>query len=160
MDQAKAAMMKKIGIKMTVSMGVVMSFILSLVGTLMGGHFTVPSWLISFVISLLISLVIGFIVPIKKVGDAFCNKCKTNPESMKGNLLSGIVSDLIYTPLITVIMVVVMLGNAAKHAPAGAVPTVGQVLPGSLLVCLIVGYVVIIIVQPILLKTFMKGIQK
>ena len=116
--------------------------------------------LIPFVVSLIISLLIGFAVPIKKVGDAFCVKCNADPQSMKGNLLSGIVSDIIYTPIITVIMVIVMLKNAAKHAPAGAVPPISRVLPVSLIVCLIVGYIVIIAVQPLFIKmltTNMRG---
>lgn len=148
--------MRMIGIKMNILMGLTMSIILSFVGTILGGHFSIPAWLVSFGISLVISLVIGFIVPIKKLGDGLCDKCKVNPQSMKGNLLSALLSDFIYTPIITIIMVVVMLGNAAKHAPAGAVPSVGKVLPGSLVVCLIVGFVVIAIVQPIFLKFLLK----
>lgn len=148
--------MRAVGMKMNVLMGVTMSIILSLVGTFTGGHFTVPSWIVSFAISLVISLIIGFLVPIKKLGDMVCNKCKVIPESLKGNLLSGLVSDLIYTPIITIIMVTVMLNSAAKHAPAGAVPPVARVLPGSLITTLIVGYIVIIIVQPIFLKMLIK----
>ena len=153
--------MRAIGIKMNIMMGLTMSFVLSLVGTLLGGHFSIPSWLISFGVSLVISLIIGFIVPIKKVSDIFCNKCNTKPESGKGNLLSAFISDVIYTPIITIIMVSVMLTNAAKHAPAGAaVPTVGQALPGSLIVCFIVGYVVIAVVQPIYIKKLTRNINK
>ena len=148
--------MRLVGIKMNILMGVSMSFILSLVGTVTGGHFSAVSWGVSFMISLVISLVIGFVVPIKKVGDMACKKCKVVPESMKGSLISGFISDLIYTPLITVIMVIVMLKNAAKHAPAGAVPPVARVLPGSLVVCFAVGYIVIIIIQPLFLKMLMK----
>lgn len=152
--------MRSIGIKMNILMGVSMSFVLSLVGTLTGGHFSIPSWIVSFAISLLISLLIGFVVPIKKVGDLLCVKCKVEPASMKGNLVSGIASDLIYTPIITIIMVVFMLSNVAKHAPEGAVPPVGRVLPGSLAICLIVGYVVIIILQPLFLKMLLKNADK
>lgn len=156
--------MRAVGIKMNIMMGVTMSLILSLVGTLTGGHFTIPSWLVSFGISLVISLVIGFAVPIKKVGDSLCKKCKANPQSMKGNLISALASDLIYTPIITIIMVSVMLTNAAKHlppnAPADAVPSIGKALPGSLLICLVVGYIVIVVIQPIFLKMFMKSANK
>lgn len=148
--------MKKVGICMNILMGASMSIILSFVGTMTGGHFSIPSWLISFGISFVISLVIGFLIPIKKLGDALCMKCKVNPNSMKGNFLSAVVSDLIYTPIITIAMVVIMLGNAAKHAPAGAVPPVSKVLPGSLAICLVVGYIVIVIIQPLFLKMLLK----
>ena len=151
--------MKKVMIGMTVCMGLIMSLVLSLIGTLSSGHFTVPSWIISFGISFVISLIIGFLVPIKRLGDGLCRKCNVVPESFKGTLISAVVSDLIYTPIITIIMVVIMLNNAAKHAPAGAVPPVGRVLPGSLAICLIVGYVVIVIVQPILIKLLTKNMK-
>ena len=148
-----------VGIKMTIFMGIIMSFVLSLIGTFMGGHFSIKSWLISFGISLMISWAIGFIVPLKKISDSACKGCKIDPESFKGNLISGLISDLIYTPIITIVMVVVMLGNARKHAPAGKVPTVGKALPGSLLVCFLVGFVVIIIIQPLLIKLFTRKIK-
>lgn len=149
--------MRKMGVIMNLLMGFFMSLILSFTGTMFGGHFTVPGWLMSFGISLIISWVIGFIVPIKKLGDAFCNKCKTNPMSFKGTLLSALISNAIYTPFITVVMVCVMVTNAAKHAPEGMGPRISQVLPGSLVVCLIVGYIAICILQPLLLKLLMKG---
>lgn len=148
--------MRKIGMCMNLLMGVSMSLVLSFVGTMTSGHFAIPMWLMSFGISFVISLVIGFAVPIKKLGDMACTKCKVNPESFKGNLVSSLVSDLIYTPIITIIMVVTMLTNAAKHAPAGSVPPVGRVLPGSLIISLVVGYVVIAILQPLFLKMLIK----
>lgn len=152
--------MRKVALKMAVLMGCTMSFVLSLVGTLMGGHFSVPSWLISFGISLVISLVIGMIVPMKPITDKACSACHISPQSLQGNLLGSLISDLIYTPIITVIMVVTMLKMAAAHAPEGAaVPTVGQVLPGSLIVCFLVGYVVIFVIQPLFLKLCMKGMN-
>lgn len=155
--------MRAIMVKMTVLMGLVMSFILSLTGTLMGGHFTLPSWLMSFGISFIISLIIGFVVPIKKLGDGLCGCFKIVPESFKGTLVSACVSNLIYTPIITIIMVVVMLKNVAAHMPADQVqnvPPIGRVLPGSLIVSFLVGYVVIVIVQPLLIKSLTKNLKR
>lgn len=152
--------MRKVGILMNVFMGLIMSLVLSFVGTMTSGHFAIMSWGVSFLISFVISLVIGFAVPIKKLGDGACAKCKVNPMSFKGTLLSAVISDIIYTPIITIIMVVVMLKMAVKHAPAGAVPSVGQVLPGSLIICLLVGYVVIVIIQPLLIKLLTKNMHK
>lgn len=153
--------MKKIATLMSIYMGIIMSLVLSLVGTLTSGHFTMISWMISFGISLVISLLIGFLVPVKRIGDAACKACSVEPLSMKGNALSSLVSDVIYTPLITVIMVVVMLKMAAAHAPEGAqIPTVGYVLPASLIICLIVGYIVIAIMQPVLINALMKKYKK
>lgn len=146
---------------MTVYMGITMSFVLSLVGTLAGGHFTIVSWLISFGISLVISLVIGCIVPIKKLGDAACAKCKVDPQSMKGNLLSALISDLIYTPVITVVMVSIMMNMVKKQiAAAGRVavgfPTLGQALVPALIITLLVGFIVIALIQPVFIKMLVK----
>lgn len=153
--------MKKVVIGVTLLMGLTMSLILSLIGTLMGGHFTLPSWLMSFGISLVMSLIIGFAVPVKKLGDSFCGKCHAESRSLKGTLLSSIISDLIYTPAITIVMVVVMLKNAAAHAPAGAaIPSVGQLLVPSLLVCLAAGYIAIFIFQPLYVKLLIGRVSQ
>lgn len=149
--------MKKIMITMTILMGLIMSLVLSLVNTALSGHFTLPGFLISFLVSFVISLIIGFLIPVKKLGDAFCKKLNAVPESPKGTFLSAIVSDLIYTPVITVVMVVLMVTNARKQIPeevlsAGGGPSIARTLPVSLIVSLLVGYIVIILVQPVLVK--------
>ncbi|MGN0638879.1 MAG: hypothetical protein ACI4J0_10950 [Huintestinicola sp.] len=110
--------MKKMGISMSMLMGVTMSFVLSLVGTLGGGHFTVPGWIRSFIVSLIISLVLGFIIPMKKLSDSACAKCNVPIHSTKGKLLSALVSDLIYTPLLTVIMVTLAVTGAGRAIDA------------------------------------------
>lgn len=156
--------MKKVSMLMSVLMGFSMSLVLSLLGTGMSGHFTVPGWFVSFGISFVISLIIGFLVPMKLVGDAACKKCHIVPESLKGNLLSGLISNFIYTPIITIIMVSVMISNAAKQMKAAGqtehIPTIGQTLVPSLIVSLVVGYIVIIILQPIFIKLLMKNMRK
>ena len=96
-----------------------------------------------------------------EVNDAFCAKCKTDPRSFKGNLLSALMADLIYTPIITVIMTVIMVGNARKHTPeavlaAGQGPSVAKSLPLSLIVGLVAGFLVAALVQPVLMKALLK----
>ncbi len=117
--------MKKAGMLISVLMGVSMSFFLSLTGTLLSGHFTVPMWLISFGISLVISLMIGFIVPMKPLTDKVCAKFGADEKSIKEKLISAAVGDIVYTPVITVIMCLVMtsiagaqIGNAMKGVDA------------------------------------------
>lgn len=154
---------------MNILMGFTVSLILSLVGTLTGGHFTLMSWLVSFGISFVISLIIGFLVPMKKIGDKACEKANIPPMSFKGNLLSGLISDLIYTPIITIIMVYIMLGNAAKQMRAAGVPeqiiqkeipSFGRVVILSLAICFLVAYVVIVIAQPCFIKLLTKKMSK
>ena len=153
--------MRKIMIMMSVLMGFTMSLCLSLLGTGMSGHFTVSAWLFSFGVSFVISLIIGFIVPMKKVSDAACNKAGIIPESFKGNLLSSLISNVIYTPVITIAMVVLMVGGAARQmreagAPESAIPSIQQTLVPSLVVSFIVGYIIIFIVQPLYIRMLLK----
>lgn len=146
--------MKKIMALMTILMGFTMSLVLSLVGTLVGGHFSIQSWLLSFGISFVLSLVIGFSVPVKKLGDKFCAKCKTIPESPKGNFLSAVISNLIYTPILTIVMTCTMVGIATKQLPdmAQRINIMVHACIPSLIVCLIVGYVAIVLFQPLFVK--------
>lgn len=156
--------MPKIARLMNLLMGFSMSLILSLVGTLLGGHFTVVSWLISFGISFIISLIIGFIVPIKLVCDKACSGVKINPQSFGGNLFSSFISDLIYTPIITVAMVSIMVTIAKKQLALQGIthggPSIPQVLIPSLIVCLIVGFIVIALLQPLFIKLLTKNMKK
>ena len=146
--------MKKIGRQMSLMMGVSMSLALSLVGNLMGGHFTVKGWLISFVVSTVISLVIGLIVPMKKLGDAADRKLGAQPRTMKARCIESLVSDLIYTPIMTIIMVAMAHRQATSHG--GKVPPFIVMLLPSLAVCLVVGYALIFVLMP----TFMKFLTR
>lgn len=147
-------------VKMNLCMGFTMSFILSLVGNLTSGHFTVPAWLQSAIVSFVISVVIGFLVPIKVLSEKACHLCKVELRSMKGNLVGAAVSNLVYTPILTILMVVMGLRTAAKHAPAGVVPPVMKVLPRSMIVSLVVGYIVILIVHPLFIRLLIKKPQE
>ena len=97
---------------MSLLMGVTLSFFMSLIGTLTSGHFTFVTWLISFLISFVISLVIGFLVPLPKIDAAVCRKMKLRPHSVQANLMSALISNTIYTPIMSVVMVLIMVGSA------------------------------------------------
>lgn len=155
------AKMKKVGMTVSVFMGVTLSFCLSLVGNLLGsrqsGAFSVPGWLISFVVSTIISLIIGFIVPMKKISDSIHAK-NGGPRSLKARLIDTLVSDLIYTPVITLAMVFLAYRNATAH---GAQMPFLPMFLSSLVVSLIVAYILIFILMPVFLKLSLKlnGIQ-
>ena len=138
---------------MSICMGVTLSFFLSLIGNLLGGHFSLPGFLISFLLGTVISLVIGFLVPMKKVTDSLDEKLKLEPRSIKANLLNSLVSDLIYTPVITISLTLIAYRQAVAH---GASISYGAMLLSSLIVSLLVGYVLIIIFMPLFLKLAIK----
>lgn len=157
--------MRKIGRQISVRMGFTMSAALSLLGTTFG-QATSPMGIqfpgiiigiiVSFIASLIISLVIGFIVPMKAVGDKVCMLAKTSTNSIKGRVLSALASDLIYTPIITFVMVALARTMTLKNAPMAQLPPyIIMVLP-SLVLCFIVGWFIIFFVQPIFMKNVLK----
>ena len=145
--------MKKVGLQMNILMAVTLSFCLSLLGTLSSGHFTVPGFLMSFGISTVISLIIGFLVPMKKLEDGLVRKCGIEEHSLPARLLSSLVSDLIYTPILTFSMVFMAYRQATAHG--SKMPFLPSFIK-SLILSLIVAYIIIFIVKPLFLKFVMK----
>ena len=150
-------MMKVIGRKMGVRMGLLMSFCLALVGTLTSGHFSLPGFLLSFVVSTAISLVIGFFVPVGKVSQGVCQKWNIEPGTLKSRCVESLISDLIYTPLITFAMVVLAYTMAMRQSDGMAQIPFVPMFVKSLIICFVVGYVLIFIFMPIFLKQLMEG---
>lgn len=139
--------MKKKGKLVSLCMSITISLCLSLFGTLTSGHFTVPGFIVSFIASLILSLIIGMLVPVKPLGDKLTGKMGIKKPIPK-LLIEVLLSDLIYTIPITIAMVAI----ATSKAP---VPLM-QVLPKSLISCLIFAYFVILIFQPLYIKLIIK----
>ncbi len=137
---------------MNLLMGISLSFCMSLLGNLLSGAFTVPGFLMSFAISALISLCIGFIIPIGKIGANAALFFKLKPYSIPGRLLEAFISNLIYTPLMTLIMVALAHRNATSHG--ANIPFVPMYVH-SLIPCLILGYVIVFLFTPVYLKIAM-----
>ena len=146
-------MMKKIGMQMSILMGITLSFFLSLSGNLLSGHFTIAGFLVSFAVSTMISLVIGFRVPIRKISQQLCKKLNLKPHSLSELCLESLVSDVAYTPIITLIMVFLAYRQAIRQ---GAQIPFWPMLGKSMLISMIVGYILIFIFMPLFLKIVMK----
>ena len=148
--------MKIIGRKMSIRMGILMSFALALVGTLTSGHFTVPGFIISFIISAIISLIIGFVVPVGKISAAFCRKRNFAPGTLANGIASSLISDIIYTPLITFVMVLFAYIMVKKQSGGMAEIAFLPMFLKSLIICFVVGFILIFIFMPLFLKSLMK----
>ena len=148
--------MKKIGKEMALWMGLIMSFCLSLVGTLTSGHFTPAGWLVSFVSSVVVSLIIGFLVPVGKISGDFTRKRNMQPGKIGTRCAESLISDLIYTPVITLVMVAIAYAMAMKMSGGKAEIAFLPMFLSSLLICFAVGFVLIFLIQPVLLKAVMK----
>ncbi|MBR1669862.1 MAG: hypothetical protein IJ695_04115 [Butyrivibrio sp.] len=148
--------MKVIGRQMSLRMGLLMSFSLALVGTVTSGHFTIPGFLISFALSAVISIIIGFVVPVGKVSESFCRRRNLAPGTLPYKLASAFISDLIYTPVITLAMVCLAYFMAKKQSGGMAqIPFLPMFLK-SLVITFIVGFVLIYIFMPLFLNQLMK----
>ncbi len=147
--KAGAIRMKRIGRRISILMGVTLSLCLSLVANLfLADKFTFMGFLSSFAITLTLSLVIGMVVPMKKVNDSVDRKFNLKPNSMGARAMEALVSDLIYTPIITLVMSTVAYFMATKNNPQANIPYVPMLLK-SLGVCMAVGYVLIFIFAPL-----------
>lgn len=149
--------MKKIIRTMSILMGVTLSFCLSLAGNLTSGHFTPIGFLASFAVSTVISLIIGFLVPIKKLGDGASRALKLKERSIPARLVESLVSDLIYTPVITLAMIALArkLTMVMSRGNASLPPFMIMFLK-SLIISLAVGYVLIFFLTPVYLKLVLK----
>ena len=156
--------MKKAGITMNILMGVTLSFFLSLVGNLTAeDSFKLVPFLASFVLSTVISLIIGFIVPMRRIEGSAVRAMGMKEGSLPANLVSALISDLIYTPVITLAMIALARKMAMKMSHGHAeLPPFGVMFLKSLVISLIVAYVIILIATPVYLKLSKKlaGVKK
>ena len=159
MEQNKAMQMKMVGRKMGIRMGIVMSVCLAFLGTATSGHFTVIGFVLNVLISALISIGIGVIVPVGKISQDACQKRNLQRGSMKARLLETLISDLIYTPVITLVLVFFSYGMAMMQSGGRAQLSFLPMFLKSLIISLIAGYILIFIFMPLFLKQIMKQMQ-
>ena len=151
--------MKKVGRSMSICMAITLSFFLSLTGNLVGmvqsGRFDTIGFILGFVVSTVVSLVIGFAVP---MGRIHAWVMKKHGPGLMGHYIESLISDLIYTPALTTLMIVMAYYMAKSH---GATPPfLGMYLP-SLGISMVVGYLLIFFFLPFYMKMLMKkyGVQ-
>jgi len=149
-------MMRKIGRAMAIRMGILMSFCLSLIGTLSSGHFTPVGFILSFIASSIISLIIGFIVPIGKITTGASRKMNLKKGSFPALFVESFISDLIYTPIMTLVMVFLAYTMAMRMSGGQAGLNFAHMFFSSVWICFLAGLVLIMIFQPLFFKSLMK----
>ena len=155
-------MMKKIGFRISLGMALLMSFGLSITGNLtaerppeMPMMPIIIGFLASFAISFVVSFGIGLIVPMPKVNAALARKFKLQPRTLKAHIIESIVSNLIYTPLMTTVMV--SFAYFCLIDPGHKPPFLPMFI-SSQIICFIVAQVLIFIFEPLIIKMAMpKG---
>ncbi len=141
---------------MSIKMGLAMSFCMSLIGTGTSGHFTIPGFLISFFASLILCMIIGFVIPMGRVSQAACRAARLRPGSLPARCMEALVSDLIYTPIMSLAMVTIAYNMAMKQSGGKAQLNFWGMFVPSLIITLIAGFVIIFIIQPIFYRQTMK----
>ncbi len=149
----KNELIKKAGMQISIYMGISMSFFLSLFENILSGHFTLMLFLATFMASTALSFVIGFFVPMGPITAAATKKMK--PGSIGAKLLSSFISDIIYTPVLTLAMVVLVRLMVPPQA-LNNMPPLPVMFLGSLIPALIIGFILIMILMPIFQKIVFK----
>ena len=148
--------MKKISRGMSIRMGLAMSLCMSLIGTLTSGHFTPMGFLMGFVVSFIVSLLIGFVVPVGKISRDFTVKRNMQPGKISTRLTESMISNLVYTPVMTLVMVALAYFMAMKQSGGMAQISFWPMFLRSLLICFIAGYVLIFLIQPVFFNSLMR----
>ena len=151
--------MKKVGQEMSILMGASMSFVLSLVGTLSSGNFTWQSFLLSFFISFLLSLILGLAIPVRSIVEVAIRRLGLKHGELKARLLESLITDLVYSPIMTFLMVYIAYRQAVSH---GARIHFAKMLLKSELTSFIIAFILSFVLSPVFLKLVMKrnGIGK
>ncbi len=149
-------MEKSIGRKMSICMGLSLSFFLSLIGNATSGHFTIIGFLLSLVVSVIISLIIGFLIPMGKLGGAASERAGLKRGSLGARCLESLISDVIYTPLITFSMVFMAYNMAMKQSGGQAGLSLPAMFLHSFAICFPIAFVLIFVLSGVFLKRLLR----
>ncbi len=151
MDVRKAAR------KMNFMMGAAMSISLSLIGMLSAGKFSLPGFFLNVLISFVISYLIGAILPIRQISSGILDKLNLKPGSLIGRIIDALTSDIIYTPIMTTIMIALAYRQAkAQGAKISFLPMWFK----SLLISMAAAFVLIFLITPFFMKIAFKGVNR
>ena len=145
--------MKKLGQKISLLMALSMSCVLTLVGLLSAGKFSVQGFLSGFAVSFIVSMIIGLIIPMKKVSDAVTGRVNRLPGTLKARLLEALGSDVLYSPLMTFIMVYIAWRQATAH---GAMIPLGPMLLKSEIISFIAAFNLSFFLTPVFMNMLMR----
>ncbi len=143
--------------QMSLLMGFSMSLVLTFIGMAGAGKLSMPGFLFSFIVSFLISLLVAKIIPAKKISAEWTRKLQLTPGSFKARLLDALVTDLSYSPLMTLVMILIAYCQSAFHG--AAFPFV-PVLLKSELISFSIAFVLGFALPPFYMKLLMKKKDK
>ncbi|MCR5277851.1 MAG: hypothetical protein K6E19_00240 [Lachnospiraceae bacterium] len=149
-------LMRKVGIRMSILMGITLSLFLSVTNVVMSGHFSWSILLIDIAVAMVVSISLGLVIPMGKLNMSLDKSMGFKPGTIKARLVETFVSDLIYTPIVTVIMIIFNYILITSHVPEGVVIPMAPMMAKGFAVSFVVGYVLIFIFQPLFQKLVFK----
>ena len=150
--------MKKVGFHMNILMGFVISLCLSTTNTMAAEKPDMYTWLISFGTSALISFAVSFIIPMRKIEGGALHALKIKERTLPAKLISTFISDLIYTPFLTLAMVALVRMIVTKASNGHAhFPPFPIMFIKSFIFSFVVAYCIIYILQPLILRFVLKA---
>ena len=141
--------MEKVEKTMGLLMGVSLSLLLTLTGTLSSGSFALLSFLSGFLVSFAVSTLLTRILPVQKIASSLSKRLKLRKGTVPCRLLETLVSDLLMSPVMTLIMVWLAWRQATAH---GARIPFGPMLLKSEILSFLVAFAAIFLLTPLFLK--------
>ena len=99
---------RKIGMRMGLLMNTFFTLVFSTIGTLSSGHFTWSGWLIGACVGWITAHMITSFIQPNEVQDKVLKKYNIPADSVKGRLLSSIITGCIIMPVMTIVMSITM----------------------------------------------------
>ena len=149
--------MKRIGRQMGLLMGASIGLVNSLVGNLSSGRFTVSGFLISFLISFAISQILGRFVPVRKISESLLKKANARPGTGKGRVIEALVTTLVYSPVMTFVMILIAYLRARSH---GVQLPFGMMLLRSECISIVSSFILSYLLSPIYMNFLIKANKK
>ena len=155
---------RKISIVLSVCISITFSAIVSLVGVYMGtrgnGHFSVRGWLVSFSTGTIVTLAIGLVIPIMRVARAASRGLKLKEKSIPAIIVEALIQDVIFTPVITFLMVFIARQNAIANGAPPSDVRLGRMFMNSFPACFATGFAFLLIFAPLLEILIEKCFEK
>lgn len=162
---------KKIARFIGVGMGLTMSVIMSIVGSTMGimearakaanienlPPFVVmllPSLLVSLVVTSVIAVSLSFFIPMKTISEGIEKSTKAKGIGLR--IMQAFASDILYTPLISLVMAFVSTIFFSKVPASHVIPAALGSFIKSFPIEFVLALVAILLIEPVLKKTAVK----
>lgn len=163
--------MKKQERRISLIMSVVMSIVMGIIASVVisrSPNVQLPPFplfcLINIVESVVVGVLVAWLIPLGKLGQAFCKKAGAVPPSLKFNLLNSIPLSLGNSVIVSAVVSFVNVAQAHSKIPAPQAPPLMAMWMGGwwplLIPSILISYVLAVVISPLVVKAVMGGAGK